>query len=170
VEADDYCAMLPFFNISNIELMEATWLDNMEYYGISEIKQLPRNTLQYFRNVKYGRDYCQRTYIALRKPFCSSQKHVQMDLVLCSLVSLLKSGLAELIYFERGEFCDVYCISICFGRLFHVYSFRIYYPRYLAELFGAISIYNFFTDIDPIDSKDLIMDAHEIILSYSNNF
>jgi hypothetical protein len=129
VVSNTYCRALPFFSCFNTVMMEAIWVNNMACYGMKEIQKLPKLIRLYFRNIKYGRHYCKRLYILMRKPFHIEEKETRMDLTLCCLISLLDNGLAELIHEKKCVRDDTFNISLCFNHnTFIIYTYIVKTP------------------------------------------
>lgn len=171
VRSNIYCMILPFFPCSNIEMMEVIWTDNINTYSIDNIFYYQRGPRNYFRSLKYGRDYCKRTYIDLRKPFNANEKSVQMDLVLCSLLTLLNHSKAELVYEAVGAKYDTYFISICFGSTFLIYKYHIYQPKYMAKFHGARNWRNFIDEVGYCSEyKEIYHEANKIIQEFYSHF
>jgi hypothetical protein len=170
ITSNIYCRELPFFSSQNVEMMEVIWINNIKHYGLHDIKQLPGEILDYFRSIKYGRDYCNRPYITLRKPFKASDISLQMDLQLCCLTKLLNESKAEVIHEKRRIKHDEIFISLCFGSGFLLYSYHIFYPLYLAKLHGAVRVKRFLEEVDPHEYREVISEAKEIIHDHYSHF
>lgn len=126
VKSNIHDMALPFFASSNIEMMEAIWVNHVRPSIRNRRYPHQKEPLNYFRNLKYGRGYCNRAYIALKKPFNTNQKFVQMNLALSSMVTLLNENKAEIVYETMGKEYDIYIISVCFGESFLVYKYYMY--------------------------------------------
>lgn len=163
--------MLPFFSCSNIEMMEFIWIDHVRAYNMEHIKLFQRGALEYFKNLKYGRDYCNRPYIALRKPFRAHDKSVQMDLILASLLTLLNNNKAELVYEALGKEFDTYFIMVCFGTTFLIYKYFIGGVRYINKYQTASWWLNFIDEVG-YDSgyAELYRECRHIVFEYEDHF